>query len=198
MEKALERGVGYIVKFDHVTALTDFKRELTFAIKQLQEELLNEARQGMQTPEGAGDLSEGVIEVIGTLIMASIVGGGYALIDEWGSGSLMDTGNPALEEYRNSELWNPKRYDTAIRGRPAGTFPTMFGEQTFLGRAPGVNLEKLAEEGKADDKYLPHPPSHAVQTAMRWMANGRMQEVIRQVVMAFPWHRYILTGRGGG
>jgi len=101
----------------------------------------------------------------------------------------MDTSNPAYPSYRASELWNPARHDTAIRGRPAGEYTDIFGQRkTSTGKRAGRLLEK-------SPKFAPQAPSHAMRDAMRWMENGRMQEVLSQLMATFPWGKYIVVGR---
>lgn len=180
------------ITFNYSLLMVNLRRELTKALVVLQKELLDEARQGMKTPEGAKDLDAETIKDVAGVISALVIGGPWAIIDEFGTGSLMDTSNPFLDEYRNSALWNPARPDNVIRGRPAGTQPTMFGERTFEGNAPGVDLERLARAGVISEEYLPQPPSKALRTAARWMANGRFQKVIKGILETFPWGKYLV------
>jgi len=46
-----------------------------------------------------------------------------AFIMEFGSGEYMDTTNPYLQDYKNSEYWNPLRKGKTIVGRPRGIYP---------------------------------------------------------------------------
>lgn len=177
------------VRFDAARAERDFRAALIGAMKQLQNELLDDAQKGMKTPQGRESLHLGDVEETAALITAEVVGGAWAAMDEWGTGSLMDTSNPAFPSYRASELWNPARPDTAIRGRPAGEYTDIFGQRkTSTGKRAGRLLEK-------SPKFAPQAPSHAMRDAMRWMENGRMKEVLSQVVATFPWHKYIVVGR---
>lgn len=179
-----------MIKFNNTQAIIDLHKNLTVALLQLREELITEAKQGMSS-EGAADLNDGEIKNIAGLITVYIVGGPWAIISEFGTGSLMDESNPFLDEYRNSPAWNPARHDNKIRGRPAGSQQTMFGTREFTGAAPGVDLEKLAKAGVIDSKYLPQPPSKALRTAAAWMSVGRFQKVIAGVLATFPWGNYL-------
>lgn len=155
-------------------------------MQQLQQELLLESKQNMLTPMGEGSLHDDEIKDIAGVIVASIVGGAWAAMDEWGTGSLMDESNPALQNYKNSELWNPARTDNKIRTRPKGPYTDIFGNQK-VSKAPveGIDMEELGI-------VTPYYPSHAIQTAARWMANGRMQSKIRSVVKSFPFGKFII------
>jgi hypothetical protein len=114
-------------------------------------------------------------------------------MDEFGTGSLMDRSNPALDTYRQSELWNPHRGkhgpdDTAIRSRQAGPYMNIFGDQVVShAPRPGFNLERLG------GKYTPQPPSRAMRTAARWMAAGRAEDIWRKALATFPWGRFIIA-----
>ncbi len=158
-----------------------------YAMKQLQQELLDEAKSKMQTPEGAESLTDGEIEELANIISVTIVGGAWAAMDEFGTGSLMDESNPALSIYKGSDLWNPARADNKIRTRPAGPYTDIFGNQK-IGRAPiaGVDLEAIGA-------YSPTPPSHAIRDATRWMKNFKMQKTIKNTLALFPFGKYIIT-----
>ncbi|HEX2925851.1 MAG TPA: hypothetical protein VHP38_06285 [Ruminiclostridium sp.] len=158
-------------------------------MKQLQEELLAEAKQGMLTPEGADSLHDEEIQDVVGVIIAGISGGAWAAMDEWGKGSLMDTDNPALKDYMNSSLWNPARgNDPTIRSRSRGTYTNIFGEQVqSKSNIEGIDLEQLG------GKFAPQPPSHAMETAIRWIRHGRMREIIHQTVKAFPFGKFIIV-----
>ncbi len=156
-------------------------------MKQLQKELLADAKQGMLTAEGAESLHDEAIVDIANVIVASISGGAWAAMDEFGKGSMMDMSNPALQYYMSSGLWNDARgNDPTIRSRSRGTYTNIFGEQVeSKSNVAGIDLEKLG------GKFEPSPPSHAIETAMRWMKNGRMQSRIQEVVKTFPFGKFI-------
>lgn len=158
------------------------------AMMELRNEMLAEAKQGMQTPEGAESLKDGDITDIANVICASIVGGAWAAMDEWGTGSLMDTSNPALSNYKNGPLWNPVRRDNKIRTRPRGAYTNIFGDQVVSTVTGGIDLEELGV-------YSPTPPSHAIQTAARWMKNGRIQRKVSDTVRAFPFGRFFVVDK---
>lgn len=183
------------LKFNHAQAMIDLRMHLITALLILQKELLAESQSGMRTPEGKDDLTAGDIKDIAGILSVSIIGGPWATMDEFGTGSKMDQSNPFLGDYIRGDTWNPARNDYAIRGRPAGEQPTIFGDRReFKGNAPGVNLEWLAEKGAIKDnpeRFLPKEPSKAIRTAMRWMAQGRFQRVIAGAVQTFPWHKYL-------
>jgi len=144
----------------------------------------------MLTPEGAESLHADEIEVLGNFITAQVVGGAYAAMDEMGTGSLLDKSNPALPEYMKSEMWNPYRGkhgsdDTAIRTRVPGGID-IFGNPVKGSKNPGINLE-------AAGKVTPQVPSHALQTAAKWMCVGRIQKIWQQSLSSFPWGKFIIT-----
>ena len=160
-------------------------------MKQLQKELLEESQQNMLTAEGRESLHDDEIKEIAGVIVASISGGAWAAMDEFGEGHMLDSSNPALQNYKNGPLWNPLRQDdNYIRGRPAGTYTDIFGEQrTSSGKMAGRIIEY------PQGSYVVHPPSHAMETAMRWMKNGRFGSVIQGVVKSFPFGKFIICDK---
>lgn len=154
-------------------------------MKELQGELLAESKQGMLTPEGKESLHDEEITDIANVVTASIAGGAYAALDEWGKGSGMDLLNPALGDYMGGDLWNPLRDSTTIVGRPEGFYTNIFGERVYSsGKLAGRPLE---------NSLPPSPPSHAMQTAMKWMESYRFRQKIRLVIQEFPFHKFIIT-----
>lgn len=184
-----------MISFDGTKAISDLRVALTKALIQLQHEVLADAEARMFTPEGRADIEALPVKEIAGVITAGIMGGPWATLDIYGKGSLMDTQNPFLDQYRSGPLWNPSRRDLVIRGRPAGSYANIFGEEAHSsGRMAGLDLERRADKtGNID--FMPRPPSQALQTAMRWMAGGRFQKVIAETLKAFPWGNYLVVGK---
>ena len=174
------------IRFDGQACADFLYLNLLGAMKQLQQELLAEAKQNMLTSEGAESLHDDEITDIANVIIAGISGGAWAALDEFGSGSLMDTSNSALAAYKNSPMWNPARQDNKIRSRP-----NQPGQINIFGN-PVNGRGKGGHDLEADGKVKPQSPSHAIETAMRWMANGRFQSKIKNVVENFNFGKFLV------
>ncbi len=182
------------VRFDSAACIAAFRSHIIATLLVIQEEYKVLAESHMLTSEGRQDLTSEEIALVGEFIMANVVGGAWAAMDEWGSGSLLDESNPALNDYKNSALWNPLRRDNRIVGRGKGSYTNIFGEQqTSSGNMAGLDLEYLAAQGELQFDIRVQPPSHAMQTAARWMINGRLQTILREAIAAFPWGNFIIA-----
>ncbi len=151
---------------------------------------------GIDVPEAMTDYQR--TEITGQaafVLTCEIVGGAYAVMDEWGTGSKMDLTNPALSDYMDSELWNRYRYGPAIRTRERGPYTNIFGQQDYSeATRPGVNLEELARRyPERDFNIRVIEPSHALQNEMSYMKAGRFEEIMMNVMAEFPWGRFIRT-----
>ncbi len=175
------------IKLDSKALINALRNELISDMKQLQQELLAEAKQNMLTPEGSESLHDEDIKIIANVISASIGGGAWAAMDNFGSGSYMDRENPALDSYRQSEAWNPVRDVAAILSRPdqPGQID-IFGNPVNGRGKGGVNLEEI---GVVEAM----PPSHAIETAAKWMKTYRMRSLIKKTLDSFPYGRYLKT-----
>ena len=126
--------------------------------------------------------------MLGTFITAKVVGGAYAAMDEFGKGSLLDETNPALDNYKNSGLWNPARSDNTIRSRTRGSYVNIFGDTVnSKSNVGGIDLEQKG------GKFAPQPPSHAMETAAKWLMVGRLQAKWQESLRAFPWGRFFIV-----
>ena len=101
------------------------------AMRDLQQELFDESMQNLSTNEGKEGLQKEEITEVANVIVATIVGDAWTVMDEWGKGSEMDVLNPALTDYMSGELWNPLRSSTIIVGRPRGWYTNIFGERVY-------------------------------------------------------------------
>ncbi|MEE1493102.1 MAG: hypothetical protein UGF45_14150 [Massilioclostridium sp.] len=168
----------------NATACTQGLQE---AFKQMADELIeeyeSETRQQMMTSDGKDDISRGLSNDNRALLHREIIGGAWAIMDAYGTGSEMSLTNPALAEYRNSSLWNPARNGSEIVGRPVGTYTDIFGEQKkSTGKKAGVNLEGF---------YDTIPPSNAFEQALAWLrAGNRMETKFQKCISTFNFSRY--------
>lgn len=176
-----------MLKFDKAGCMYYLKKEIRSIIIGLQTIFLEEAKSMMRTPDGAESLELWDIDELENYFSAKIIGGAYAVMDNYGTGSKMALEeNPALDDYRNSELWNPARKSEGIVGRPRGGYVNIFGETQYSqGKMEGESLEKT---------YPPQPPSFAIETALRWLArDGTIENELRNLIKRFDFSRFIIT-----
>lgn len=187
------------VKFDTVRCIVHLQGTLVIALKAMQQLLMAESSQNMiGWGRGKQDLYEGDPVMLAGYLSCAIIGGPWATMDEWGTGSLMDMGNNSLAEYIGSDRWNVLRNVQPGPGFPrvgrrAGAYTDIFGEsQTSTGTAAGINLEKLAEEGELPSSFLPKPPSHAIRRAVRELMNGPFQIIVIRALNEIPWGSFFV------
>jgi len=175
------------IRLDYSAWSTAFRAHVIATLLVVQEEYKSLAESHM-LGEGRDDLTSEEITMIGDFYMANVSGGPDAAMDCFGTGSLMDPNNPALDAYKSSDLWNPDRYDNKIRSRSRGPYTNIYGQQAYSGsNVGGIDLE--AKGGK----FAPRPPSHAMQTAARWMMNGQIQKTWLMAMQSFPWGNFIIA-----
>lgn len=165
------------IQADYMTAMSKCLDEVAYGY-------FNSVVNQMRTESGKSDVTvEG--EDKSDKLVRQIIGGAFAVLDSWGSGSLMDTSNPALNDYLSSEYYNPARSKTAaapITGRPEGYYTDIFGEQQYSsGKMEGVNLEEAK-----NSPIKAQSPSGAFQDTSKWFeAEGTMIEAIDKATKEF-------------
>jgi hypothetical protein len=179
-----------MIAYDLPSCQAALRIYLIGTLTQLQQELLAENESSMLTAEARSDLIAPLIKEMAMVLVAEVIGGAWAAMDEWGTGTLMDTSNPDFAEYRSSDMWNPARRDLAIRSRPSAD-----GQRNIFGQSvQGIGKGGHLLEGSPG--FEAQPPSHAMQTAIRWMVEGgRLQEVLQTALNTFPWGQFIVATR---
>jgi hypothetical protein len=183
------------IRFSSQLCVESLRISLGMALYKVATLYIDEVRASMQTPEGADDIEDISLDDVGfvaTAVAVTVVGGAWAVMDNYGKGSLMDTTNPALDDYRNSELWNPARHGYEIVGRPEGWYTNIFGKLVYSkGRYEGRVLEGM--ETRYGREIEPMYPSYAFQVAARWLENYRFAEVINNVLEEFSFAPFFIT-----
>ena len=139
--------------------------------------------------------ADNTIVITGDMIISTIFGeGGKAWLLEYGKGSLMDTDNPYLSEYKGSLLWNPMRVNNDITGRPQGDYQDIDGNTKYSsGKNVGKSLESWAKsQGK--EEYMPQEAMHIIRNAVEFalpfilddIADVVGEEIIISVTRSIP------------
>jgi hypothetical protein len=178
------------LKFDSTACEKVLVAALTLALFAIAQRFVDEARNGFLTGEAKESLKDPdpeEIKSVANTIAIIVTGGAYVAMDNYGKGSLMDKDNPALDAYANSSLWNPLRPDYFIRGRPPGTYQNIFGDMT---ETSGKRAGKIIE--RETGPFAPIPPSHALEKAARWLANGEVQHIIKTTIEEFNFSQFMV------
>lgn len=113
------------------------------------------------------------------------------LMDSYGTGSLMDENNPGLQEYMNSERWNPARTGKAIVGRPEGDYINVFGQEKYSsGYLEGLPLE--GTETMTGFKFKAIPPSGTLKNAKKRLFDTYLKAAYRNALKHMKFSNYII------
>lgn len=150
---------------DYTSISNDFLIEISKCADMLLDEYYNEIQFQMKSQSGRNDLdAKSLDDGEKKILKRMVIGGAWAIMDSYGTGSLMDKSNPFLAGYMGSKLWNDMRTGYAIAGRPRGQYTNIFGEQAASsGKLAGFDIE---------DKIPPRAPSKAFQQAEKWFSKG--------------------------
>lgn len=174
------------LKMNVVAMQEAYRNCIEDAANELLDEYLDQIAFGMNTTDGRNDLEKKNNDDF-IVLRRQVVAGAWAVMDAFGTGSLMDSFNPALSEYMASSLYNPLRgaNNGAITGRAAGSYTNIFGEQkTSTGRSKGRNLENVYVDG--EQLFEPIEPSLAFEKAWLWMqSTNRIGKKLTEAVSIF-------------
>lgn len=173
-----------VLRLNTAAIKADYMKHMSRALDEIAHGYFFSVVNQMQTSRGkSGVTVEG--EDDENILMRRIIGDAWAVIDSWGTGSKMDTSNPALNDYLSSGLYNPARPNVPgapITGRPAGEYTDIFGEQAHSsGALAGINLETLP-----GSPIQAQSPSGAFQDTDKWLiAEDTLREVSAKATREF-------------
>lgn len=171
------------LKFDYQRATSDLIQLLTKTCDELIEEFYDDARKYLtQRAKNDIEIDHATLQMGETNIRAAVAFKGYALLESFGKGSQMDMDNPYLDEYMQSDLWNPLRTGPTIVGRSAGEYTDFFGNKAYsTGNKAGQPVE--SEHGRVRSRK----PSYSIQNAEKWFldSNGKVERKLDLVMDEF-------------
>lgn len=173
------------LRFNSAACIDGLYKKICDTADLLIEEYEAEIKQGMYTTDGVSSVNIGLAQNDKHLLHREVVGGAWAIIDSFGTGSKMDKNNPFYSEYKQSSYYNPARYGDTIVGRPKGEYINIFGEVEYSsGKNVGKNLEGYYQKSVI-------APSKAFQNALIWFkAGNRINKRIKQCIENFNFGRY--------
>lgn len=129
--------------------------------------------------DGQREIDVDLPMVIHGMVTARLAASGMgAWIMEFGEGSLMDSSNPWLAEYKRSSQWNPARDSLAITGRPHGGYTDLDNNQQFSsGHNQGRSVEYV---------HPPLEPMHIIENEIV-MAMSEIQESLIEAMTNFVY-----------
>lgn len=170
------------IYFDSNAASQHFTQEMLNTAEDILDSFRREATQGL---ENFNDTKTELPKEIKGFIIGKVFFYADAIMESYGTGSLIDRNNPFLSEYINNANFNRFRdkNNLYIAARKHGEpYTNIYGEkQVGGGNNPGFNLEKTGIE-----KYQPKSPKYTIQQAEDWyvkdskLINSRIDETIRK------------------
>ena len=180
------------LRFNYQKLMTDYKNKLRNYVEMALDSWEMEARHFARN-EVAGGTPEfnSYVSIVRNNIIGYLEANIYALVDAYGTGSLMDTeNNPDFESYFKSKLWNPARTNKVIVGRPAGNYTDIFGRpKTTTGVFKGKPLEGMKFNGY---EIRPINPSKSIKIANDLLEKTYLPRVYNYALDALDFSNYII------
>jgi len=163
--------------FNSSRAIAEFKTKIEKTADDLLNEYYAEIYNKIKTTSGRNSLTK-LSENQEKRLKRMVIGGASAIMDSYGTGSLLDNRNPFLSEYKSSDLWNDLRTGNTIVGRKKGAYKNIYGATNYSsGKMAGKNVESIS---------IPRSPSYAFQHAEIWfLKGGRIHNVLSLVIKEF-------------
>jgi hypothetical protein len=181
----------FLKGYDSTTAYNSFVDELKKFVLQWVEVIAATADANIRYyPQLKGTIQSSVMEMVDSVVGEVFPEGPNAWqgwLEQWGKGSLLDSNNPGLSDYMNSDSWNPERESYIIVGRSAGTYKSFDGKERYSsGRKQGQIIEDINSQ-----QFKPTPPSHFMTNALE---SNRLQimESLQQLVTSFDWGAFFI------
>lgn len=150
--------------FDHEAASKLFTEYMLLTANQIITLVAEDGTQGLTNSD---DISVEQAEERNGIITAQVFFYADAIMESFGTGSLMDMSNPALKDYMSSEYWNrlrSKSNPAILTRNPGETYTDIYGVERVGGAdRPGVNLEK-----SWNPLYQPQAPKYSIQRMEDW------------------------------
>lgn len=186
-QRILEVDMAVSLTFDAEGCYRALIRRLIKVSDSIMEEFYNDAISGLDT-EGQEDSERinAIWDETQGYVEAKCKFYANALMQSFGTGTAADIGPDSYwNEYKNSDLFNPARYNRVIVGRPKRKYTDIYGDtdRYSSGANVGKNLETLHIKGK-DGKYhqvKPIIPKYSIQNAENWLIRNHQRRVENRI-----------------
>jgi hypothetical protein len=157
------------LKFDAESFYKSLCEELVNAADECMNHFLSDALNGLHARDSV-ELLPTIYEA-GDYIQGRCVFYADAIMESYGTGTMMDTTSDYLQDYRNSDLWNPNRKLLSIAGRKKGKYTNIRGEEVESSGSLS-HLQDITDIMKVYGIDINKPPKYQIQNAEKKLDRG--------------------------
>lgn len=152
--------IAWVLKFNYEAFFRDLLNEVSAYADKTIDEMYAQSTRNMRE-KAIQSVKKIPATISANIVKAQIYYGARAIMESYGTGSLMDKSNPYLKYYMGSDKWNPARTSHTIVGRRAGEYINIYGKkQVSKGNYAGQNIEKWVKGRRF--KVRPIKPTNGI------------------------------------
>jgi hypothetical protein len=138
--------IALVLKFNYEAFFRDLLDEVSKFADKMIDEMYEQSVSRFNTEKAKSDTQKFPAVISEKVVRAKIRYGAWAIMDSYGTGSLMDKDNPYLKDYVGGKTWNAVRTSNTIVGRPKGKYINIFGKEAeSKGKLEGQSVEHIVK-----------------------------------------------------